>query len=197
MDLRTAKSALMFALLLLPGCGDDDKPTKPSSFTPPTNPPPPLTQALAFTRADSTGVAMGDSMWICCGVWDDGYIDKTAFKVVLFDPANHKSGWRLFVLPEVEIGRVYSLPTISSTPTSQSPVNLFIADYSNGNELASDQDESRGTMVVHSLSCGPPARIDISIDAVLGSEFGDGPEMRAYGRFQVEASPTSDCSFGY
>ena len=192
---RLAAVLTLGAIALLSGCGDDDKPRPPTT---PITPIPPLSGPLAFARADSTVLEMGDSLRICCGTWDEGFIDKTAFKILMYDPANQKGGWKLFVLPgEVMMEHAYPLPTAGVAQYGQSPVNLFVVDFERGNEAASDEEDSRGTIVVHSLSCGPPVRIDASIDAVLASEFGDGPEVRARGRFQAEAAPDDSCNFGY
>jgi hypothetical protein len=183
--------AAMAAAALLSGCGE----RKPNGPGPSILPP--LPGPIAFTRADSTALEMGDSVRICCGPWDAGYIDRTALKVLVYDPAGLKGGWKLFLLPgETMANTAYTLPTAPSGPSSQAPVNLFAVDFDGRNQVNSDESESRGTITVHALSCGPPARVDVSIDAVLGSELGGAPEVRVWGRFQATGSPGDSCDFG-
>lgn len=187
-----SSTLLLCAVAYLPACGDHHKPNSPGTPTPP------VTGSLTFTRADSTALEMGDTIRVCCGVWDPGFIDKNALKIVIGDPSGQRGGWRFFVLvDEVVADSVYSLPTAPVSQSSQSPVNLFVNDTSRGNELSSSVSESRGSITVHSFSCGPPVRIDATIDVVLGSEFGGGPEVRVRGRYRAEVTPAYPCSFGF
>ncbi len=183
---------LLCGIAFLPACGDDHKPGSPGT------PIPPATGPLTFTRSDSTVLSMGDTTRICCGVWDPGFIDKNALKVVIYDPSGQRGGWKLFVLADEAVAdSAYSLPTAPVGEFSQSPVNLFVNDVARGNEASSSASGARGTILVHSFSCGPPVRIDATIDAVLASELAGGSEVRARGRFRAEVTPGYPCTLGY
>jgi len=119
-----------------------------------------------------------------------------AFKVLFYDSLGVQGGWKLFLLSgEAKQDTTYVLPT---TAAGQSHVSMFIADSETGNESNSDQGGSSGTITLHSFSCGPPARIDATIDAVLASELGGGSPIRAQGRFTgtVYTNPFG-CAFSF
>ena len=61
---------------------------------------------------------------------------------------------------------------------------MFLLDPPN--ELATNTEESSGFIVFHSLPCLKGRTVDFSIDAVLGSEFGDMPSVTVIGRFTAE-----------
>ncbi len=117
---------------------------------------------------------MGQAYAVCCATWESGYVDKMAFKVLFYDSLGTQGGWKLFLLSdEARQDTTYVLPT---TGAGQSHVSMFIADLEAGIESNSDQAGSSGTITLHSFSCGPPTRIDATIDAVLASELG-GPRF--------------------
>jgi len=164
--------------------------------SPPIAPGPPaatvIADSLSFTRADSTAATMGTTPLVCCGLYDPGFVNERAMRIVLYDPANQKPGWQILILIDrAQAGAVTTLPTAVVAPSKVPHVSMFVADL--GNELSSDTSGSSGTMTVHSFQCTATAiQVDFSIDAILGSEFAGAPSMGARGRF-LATFPASAC----
>ncbi len=187
--LQRVVACALFALLLFAACDDDEVPTRPMPNL--------LRNTLTFVRQDSTQIPIGTVYAVCCAVWEPGFIDKQALKILFYDPANQLGGWKLFLLPnEAARDSTYTLPTAEA---GQSHVSMFVVDP-NGNELNSDVMESAGSITLHSFSCGPPVRADVTVDAVLGSEFGGGPPIRVQGRLtaEIHTNPSPlGCDFSF
>lgn len=181
---------LLVVGLVAAGCSDDDG---PAANTAPGNPVQvSIADSLIFTRADSTVVAMGESTLVCCGLYDPGFVNERAMRIVRYDTGTPKPGWQILVLIDRAVaGAVTTLPTAVVPPSKVPYVSMFVADLAN--ELSSETAGSSGTITVHSFS-STPARfgIDFSVDAVLGSEFGGGPSMRVQGTFQA-TFPAQSC----
>ncbi len=184
--LRTTGRLLLLAAVLSVACGKDDEPNAPEPVT--TT----VADSLVFKRADSTTVEMGATPFVCCGLYDPGFVNERAMRIVMYDPANQKPGWQVLVLIDrAQAGATTTLPTAVVPPSKVEYVSMFVADL--GNELASDTDESSGTIVVRSFSCSATAiQIDFSVDAILGSEFAGAPQMRVQGTFQA-TFPAQSC----
>ena len=75
---------------------------------------------------------------------------------------------------------------------------ISVVDVGTGNEARSDQAGSSGTVIIHSLTCGTPARIDATVDALLQSRTPGGEPIRVRGRFTaiVYTNPIS-CVFSF
>jgi hypothetical protein len=180
-------SLLLAAAVLFTACGEDDGPNAPGSAVEVA-----IIDSLVFTRADSSRVTMGVIPLVCCGPYDPGFVNERAMRIVFYDPANLLPGWQILVLTDRALaGEFTTLPT-TVVPPSQVPfVSLFVAGI--GNALSSDTQDSSGTITVHSFECDAAAiRIDFSVDAVLGSEFGGGPSMRVQGTFEA-TFPAQSC----
>jgi len=176
-----AARLLLPALALLLACHRDEKPRL-------LNPGPVTTvvvDSLVFTRADSTVLTMGSTPLVCCGLYDPGFVNERAMRIVLYDPANQKPGWEILVLIDRAVaGATTTLPTTVVPPSKVPHVSMFVADI--GNELNSDSEDSSGTITVHSFQCtATTIQIDFSVDAILGSELGGSPSMRVQGAFQA------------
>ena len=131
---------------------------------------------FTFTREDSTTI-QSEVMQIVRA----HYINRETVKILYYDNTKARSTWKMFVIPdEMTQDSVFSLPTPAA---GQGPVMLFVYDVGTGNEASSVEQGSSGTVTIHSLSCGPPTRIDATIDAYLGSEFAGGGRIRVRGRF--------------
>jgi hypothetical protein len=173
-------------LLLSFGCGDDDP--GPTQSDPPENE---FSNNLTFTRQGGATMSSGSEIAICCGIWEPGHIDDNTLKILWGDST---AAWKLFILvDEVSAGTTYDLATIGAAP-----VQMFIADFSDGNELNSDQSESTGTITINSFSCGPPVTLDVTINATIDSEFHDGPSVTVTGTFTctVHSNPAPfGCDF--
>jgi hypothetical protein len=177
---RFSLRILLAAATMLLACGKDDKPNSPGPL-----PQISITSTLVFQRSDSTVVTMGATPLFCCGLYDPGFVNERAMRIVLYDPANQNAGWQILVLIDrAQPGAVTTLPTTVVPPSKVPYVSMFAADMTN--ELSSDDQDSSGSITVHSFSCtATTIQIDFSVDAILGSEFGDGPPMRVQGSFQA------------
>ena len=179
------------ALVFVTSCGKDDpKPTQP-------NPKPgdPITTAivedsLQFILGDT--LSMGTTPLVCCGLYDPGFVNERAMRVVFYDAANQKPGWQILVLIDhAQQGEVATLPTQVVAPSKVPRISMFVPTLTN--EFSSDADGSSGTITVHSFSCTNTAiQIHFSVDAVLHSEFWDGGTIRVQGTFHG-AFPPNEC----
>lgn len=183
-----------FLLLGSNSCGDDDPAGSGHNYANL------IQNNIVFMREDSTTLVMGSDYAICCAIWEPGYIDKNALKIVFYDPRlwsdpdNAESFWKLFiVVDEVDLGTPYSLPT-----SADMPFRIFFMDVTNDNELSGAEEESSGIVTIESLTCGPPLQITFSIDAIIGSEFHLMPTVHVTGTFSatVYANPSPlGCDF--
>jgi hypothetical protein len=185
---RSAARFLLAVALPLLACGKDHKPN--------TLRPPPATvisDSLTFTRAgDTTALAMGTTPLVCCGLYDRGFVNEHAMMVVLYDAGNQKPGWQIVILTDhAQAGTIYTLPTPVVPPSKVPYVSMFVADSTN--ELNSDTQESSGTITVNSFRCTQTAiEIDFTVNAILGSEYWDGPSMGIQGTFKA-TFPAQSC----
>jgi hypothetical protein len=167
--------------LMLAGCGDD-KGTGPGNGS---------DYGLVFTRADSSRVIFPPSSatYIWCGEWEPGEVPVPALHVLVVMPAPAQGHWWLrAVVSDIHTGQPLPFPNdfIWDSPDS---VHIFLWD--DPNELATDTDDSGGTITFHRIPCPNGGTVDFSVDAVLGSELGDMPAVKMSGRFtgQVTAPP--------
>lgn len=70
-------------------------------------------------------------------------------------------------------------------PTEEDLASLFIYDSETENELASDQERSKGTIQVREWGCEEGDKVRLAIDVTLESEFFQAPTVEAQG--EVEA----------
>lgn len=70
-------------------------------------------------------------------------------------------------------------------PTDQNLAGLFVFDSKTDNELASDQEESKGMIQVRAWGCNEGDKVRLVIDGTLGSEFFQEPTVVMEG--EVEA----------
>jgi hypothetical protein len=171
------------ATTLLLGCSDHDHTTAPVETV--------IADSLVFTQ-DATIVAVGTTPLVCCGLYDPGFVNERAMRIVLYDPANQKPGWQILVLVDrAQAGATTILPTSVVPPSKVPAVSMFAATL--GNELSSDAEGSAGTITVHSFSCdATKIQIHFSVDATLGSELGGGATMDVTGAFQA-TFPAASC----
>lgn len=153
---------------------------------------------LSFIREDGSLIFMGTNYAICCGIWEVGYIDKNVLKIFYYDAEGNEAGWKLFLLLEkTSQDTTYTFP---SAEPGQGAINMFILDTSTGNELNSTISGSSGTITIHSFKCSPPVTIDLSIDAVIGSEYHNEPAVIVSGTFNctIYSNPAPfGCEFSF
>jgi len=181
--LRAAAVLLLATTALVLACGEDHTPNRPGSVTTAVR------DSLTFTRADTMNVGpveMGSSPLVCCGLYDPSFVNERAMRIVMYDPANQKAGWQILILIDrAQQGETVTLPTTVVAPSKVERISMFVADIPTGNELSSESEGSTGTITVHSFRCTATAiQIRFSVDAVLGSEFWDGPSMTVHGSFE-------------
>ena len=70
-------------------------------------------------------------------------------------------------------------------PTGEDLASLFVLDSETGNELASDQDRSKGMIQVREWGCEEGDKVRLVIDVTLDSEFFQEPTIDVEG--EVEA----------
>jgi len=173
---RRGATLIFLGILALASCGRA-KPNAPS-VPPGVNT---LSDGLVFTRADSTVILMGKTYAVCCSTWEAGAIDREALKVFFYDATKRHSYWKLFVIPDIALAAsVFALPTPGP---GQGAVAITVTDVSTGNTASSDRPGSEGTITIHALGCGPPTRLDTTVDATLGSQTAGGPAIHVRGRF--------------
>lgn len=163
---------------ILCGCSDDGS-------TPPTGGP---DVSLTFTREDSSAVEFPASaeMYVWCGDWEPDEIPIPSLHVWIGTRSPGEAYfWLRAVISDIEIGEEMQFPNsfIWDQPDS---VLMFLFDPPN--ELATDTEDSRGSIVFHQVPCPGGTTVDLSIDAVIGSEYGDMPPVGAHGRFTAETT---------
>jgi len=167
---------VMALVFMLAGCGDDDT----------VNPPGGTNNSLVFTREDASEVEFpaAAKAYVWCGPWEN---DVPVFSLhVWFGSPGDPVGWELQgVVGDIEIGDTLRFPN-SFIWNQPDGVLLFLLDPPN--ELATSMEESGGFMVFHRLPCSSGSTVDFSIDAVMGSEFGDMPPVTVRGRFTAQVT---------
>ena len=166
---RSANVArVLCAMLLSSSCGDS--PTGPTG----------VENSLVFTRANQSRISFPSDarLFVWCGPWDN-LVATPSLQVLL---AGANSSWHLqAVVSDVTIGNPLTFPNvfISNQPKN---VDLFVHDEPN--ELSTSEDESTGSITFQKLNCGSGGEVQFSINATIGSEFGNGPSITVAGAFR-------------
>jgi hypothetical protein len=183
---RTWLLPALLAALLLPACGGDDGgdetfPTEPDSTGPP--PTPFVEDSLVFRRLDGSVIEMGGSSLHCCGLYDPGWANEHAIRVMYWPPTLQTNSWSITILTGATApGSVHTLPINVVRPHKVPAVQLFV----HGGEYSSETDEASGTITLHSFECAASTMsLDFSVDAVLDSEYSDGSQVTVQGRFRA------------
>jgi hypothetical protein len=183
---RTWLLPALLVVLLLPACGGDDGgdktfPTEPDSTGPP--PSPFVEDSLVFRRLDGSVIEMGDSTLHCCGLYDPGWANEHAIRVMYWDPTVQKNSWSMTILTGATVpGSVHTLPIHVVAPHKVPAVLLFV----HGGEYSSEMDDASGSITLHSFECAASTMsVDFSVDAVLDSEYHDGGQITVQGRFRA------------
>jgi hypothetical protein len=171
----------MALVLMLAGCGDDDT----------VKPPAGIDNSLVFTREDSSVVEFpaDAEAYVWCGPWEND-VPVLSLHVLFGSPAE-PVGWQLqAVVGDIEIGDTLRFPN-SFIWNQPDGVFLFLLDPPN--ELATSTVVSGGFVVFHRLPCKSGTTVDFSIDAIMGSEYGEMPPVTVRGRFaaQVTGPPSA------
>lgn len=167
---------LMISVFMLVGCGDDA--VKPSGGT---------NEPIVFTREDGSEVEFSTAAkaFVWCGPWEHDQVPVPSLHVWFGSP-DPPGGWVLrAVVGDIEIGDTLCFPNyfIWDQPDS---VHIFLLD--SPNELATNTEESGGFIIFHRLPCPGGTTVEFSVDAVLGSEYGDMPPVTMRGRFTAQVT---------
>jgi hypothetical protein len=160
---------LLCAVLLFSSCGDS--PTGPG----------PVENSLVFTRANQSRISFPGLalLFVWCGPWDD--VVATPSLQIVLAAATGGPYWHLqAVVSDVTVGKPLTFPNISVQPKN---VDIFVLDPPN--ELSTSTDESSGSITFQKLNCGSGGEVQFSINATIGSEFGDGPPITVAGNFRA------------
>lgn len=136
--------------------------------------------SLVFTREDGTLAEVGQRYFVWCGEWEPGEVATPAVHVSNMTLA--EAGWMLrAVRADVGGGATITFPNDFIFDQPEGAL-LFINDRDN--ELSTAEPESSGSITFQEVSCERGGTVRFSVDAVVGSEFGDGPTMRVTGSFR-------------
>jgi hypothetical protein len=143
---------------------------------------------LTFTRQDGSAIIFPDESqtWIWCGDWEPGYIEVPALNILVVGSMQSGLYWKLrAVTADFGIGDTLTFPNhfIFDSPDS---VSIFLLD--SPNELNTNTEDATGTIVFHKIPCQSGNEVDFTIDAVLGSEFGEGTPVVMRGRYSGEVT---------
>jgi hypothetical protein len=122
-----------------------------------------------------------------CGPYEPGNVEETTVHVITYDTTltNH-TYWRLWAIPaDVVIGEPQLFPNHWTWPNPDS-VEIFV--YDPPNEAATDTEGSSGSIVFQKLDCAVGGQVECTIDAQIGSEFGDGSPITVQGSFRATLS---------
>jgi hypothetical protein len=128
---------------------------------------------LVFARGDGTVVVRpADTVLsVTCGPLDGDVDPRLAIQIFEFSPSS-ETGWSIAAaLEDVEVGPAIALPTTD--------IQIFLNDPPN--ELSGSDDDASGTITLETFDC--ETGVELSIDATLGSEFGDLENVRVTGTF--------------
>src|SRR5690349_8862506 len=77
-----------------------------------------IADSLVFTRPDLSVVDMGTAPLVCCGLFDPGFVNERAMRIIFYDPAQVKPGWSIIVLIDhAQAGTTIHLPTVVVPPS--------------------------------------------------------------------------------
>ena len=162
----------LVALLGLAACGGE---------TPTQTPPAPerAAQGLVFERTDGSRVEMPGRPLVWCGPWNDVIPDHALHVAAIGDVERKPGGewfsyWHLWAIPEHIGGQAVVIFPGEYTFDNPSGVVLFVGDFETKNEASSTGEDSNGQIVFTKASCEVGSPVELTIDAVIDSEFGDG-----------------------
>jgi hypothetical protein len=104
--------------------------------------------------------------------------------VLVLRTRRNQSYWSLStVLRDARPGRVLRFP-VGFVYTRPRKAQLFVYDAKTRNELSSEDEDSRGTVVFSKVGCKPGQTVAFRVRGTLGSEFSDGKPISVNGSFR-------------
>lgn len=174
--LKLAFLLISFGLLLV-SCSDGDKPTDTGTGG--------VINSVVFERPDGSKVQFGTDIQIWCGAWEEGLVPNQTLHIMVGAQTSGdgalKYWWLRAVVDDVTIGEEMTFPN-SFIWDEPKDVDIFVFD--SPNELSTQDERSSGSIVFQQLQCHLGGDVEFTIEAVIGSEFGDGPPLQVEGSFQ-------------
>ena len=155
------------------GCDSGGDPSGPSE------------NSLVFQRADGSRIQFSGDPLVWCGPWEEGSVPARTLHVLGGDFRAGGPVWQLnVVVADAKPGQPLAFPNTFVWDQPKG-AQLFILDEPN--EASTQEGESSGSITFSELDCEGDVRF--TVDATVGSEFGDGPPVRVTGGF---AAPVGD-----
>ncbi len=141
------------------------------------------TSPIAFHRADGSRITFGGSPRVWCGRWEPD-VPTRAVHVLVLRTRRNQSYWSLSaVVRDVHLGRAMRFP-VGFVYTRPRRAQLFVYDARTDNELNSEDEDSRGTVMFSKLGCELGQTVELTVRGTIGSEFVDGKPITVSGRFR-------------
>lgn len=147
---------------------------------------------LVVTRDDGSRIQMppNTETFAFCDTYDEPYHLEPAIKVFHRSPIGGSSWYAWAVRADVSQGQTITFPVTFTTSEPARGALFFVADDETDNEAASSQDDSTGTISYVAVDCA--GFVEFTIDATLGSEYGDGTPIRVTGSFRAPVGARPD-----
>jgi hypothetical protein len=133
---------------------------------------------LVFQRANGTIIAFPATTYVWCGAWEEGEVPAPSVHVFV---GSAQSGWKLTgVRADIALNQPIAFPNTFIWDAPEK-ADLFI--YDPPNELSTQSDDSSGSVTFTKLDCSTGGEVAFTLNAVVGSEFGDLPSVSVSGTF--------------
>ena len=172
------RGLLMLLVVTMLPLGCDDSPSEPIVAE----------NELVFTRANGSVVTFpaGAQAIAWCGPWDAD-LDVPTVHIYFGITTGPATSWSLSaVRADVRTGQPLSFPNLFIFDQPKNAA-LFVLDPPN--EVSSGEGDSSGSITFEELNCAIGGQVRFTIDAVLGSELGDGAPIRVRGSFRGTIGP--------
>jgi hypothetical protein len=137
--------------------------------------------SLTLTRADGSTFTVPDLVVSCGkspGNPDGELLIKANTPDMSEDPAESRL---IFYAPVAALAEGTTIDLAKQDFEDATDVVFFVLDRRTDNEVNSDTEDSTGRITVRSAGCEPDPHLDMTIDATLGSEYGDGDKVSVQG----------------
>jgi Kelch motif len=146
----------------------------------------PHAAGLAFRRTDGSRIVFRGRVRAWCGAWNDPGSTRSVHVAVMTNDGRGfaRPYWHLWAVASgLTRARVVRFPVGISENHPRGAV-VFATDARTGNEASTEEEEARGSASFAPVRCVPGRHVRFTINAVLGSEFGDGTPIRVSGAYE-------------
>jgi hypothetical protein len=188
-----AQSALIAAVCLaLAGCAGGNEDTDAAAREQHAG----KESLIHFLRADGSAIRFPLAVAAWCGPWNDVIPTRAVHVATLDGPARRVSYWYLWAVPEdVRAGRRVTFPVDFPAWNRPRGAEIFAFDSEDTpggpdilgrtNEASTQEKQAGGWITFEAVGCELGEEVAFTVDAVLGSEFGDDQPIRAKGSLRV------------